>query len=402
MLTTTPIMQLGRKILRFTLPVWISLSLAAASGPWYKKEKEISGTNLSGQSLQTDIRAFTVSPDGLLLAALYESRSSSGCGVWLALYNLHKDSVDRRVEIAGQCASAAYLAGGIHQAVSFTSDQKFIIVQNTRSVSVLDAVSFRTLYSAVSHAPGFQIPVHAESSIAASRLLLTYSDGNTFSTAFHNEVLDLSSGRQIAEWKSSGIPQSISPDAKLVIAPDLTTYNAGGVSELQMIDLTTGAVLKKLTLNYGFHHRRRNETGSVTARFLDNAQIVISPDNMLDHNGRHSGYSLDIINLDTKQTVHKITPENFGPTGELVVSPDRTYFATVSVPVKPGSTREPGNTGARTELLIWDNGPSYTMRMIGGLESYGLTSNDLLPSISRDSSVVALAQAGKIQIFKKS
>lgn len=141
------------------------------------------------------------------------------------------------------------------------------------------------------------------------------------------------------------------------------------------------------------------------ARFLDNDRIVVCPDDVVDHNGHHSGNGLEIIDVRADRIVSEIKPKNFGPKGELVISPDRSHFAVYSHYVNPWVELADGllPNFHKPELLLFQRDERKPELMIPNLDLAGqvaFSTNRVLPSLSSSASVVAVAQGGAIKVFK--
>jgi hypothetical protein len=402
-------MKNPRTTILFLLPLtilWSAMHLWAANTEMrFRLETQVDGQILAAQAAgKAHIRNLAVAPDGQSIAVLYEQDGSSARGLRLAIYDTQTESVKQRAIIgSSEEASPAYLASGIKQAVLFSPDQKYLIVQDVHAVGVLEGQTLRTLYTTSSHSPAFQVAIHTEIDQSGAHLIITYGSGSTFAREFQTEVLDLHSGKHLASWPSSDIVQSISPDGKLAAAPDRSHYNTGGVTDLQIIDVQTGAKIKTIPLDYRFKDHKQHESGSVTARFLDNDEIVVSPDNMVDDTGHHSGASLEIIRISDGKVIRCITPMNFGPTGELAVSPDRRYFATVSAYADPKVILSDGRlpNPHKPEVLIGEKDHQVPLAVVPNPEGFGLLGNELMPSLSSGASVLAVAQDGKVGVYRR-
>jgi hypothetical protein len=349
------------------------------------------------------IRNFTLSPDGTALAVLYERSSPSIRGLWLALFEIRSKRVAGSVQVELNSTSHSYLAAGQKQSVSFTSDATYLIVKDVDSISVLDAKSLTLRHKFSSSDPTLAVPMRCEIAASDSTLLVAYGTGSSFAPGFHNERRDLRSGKLLAAWSSSGLVQSISPSGKLALAPDMHSYNAGGVTMLEVLNAEDGRPVKSIDLSFAFKNRRPNETGSFVAKFIDDATVAVSPDNMVDHAGRRSGDSIDIIDVASGRVIRTLTPQRFTPTGEFAISPDLKYYATVSLGADTKSTRtENAGSGSRGfHVLIGNNQDGSQVAVVDDLDGYGLISSELMPCLSLNARVLALAQDAKISIYER-
>jgi hypothetical protein len=158
---------------------------------------------------------------------------------------------------------------------------------------------------------------------------------------------------------------------------------------------------------YGFKHRWKDEVGSATPQFLDNRTIVVSPDNMVDHTGHHSGDTLTFFDVTTGSLLREVKPVFFGPTAELAVSPDRRYFATVSAYASPKVTRADGRlpNSHIPEVLVYQSAgtplPAVIPTEPGLIGGVAQLNQLLLPSLSADAATLAIAQDGRVVVFER-
>lgn len=363
-----------------------------------------SETLANGKNGKSHITSFAVAPDAHLLAVLYEVGGSAPA-LWLALYDLQAKHTISNIRVEMLDAPPGYYASGITEVVTFTDDGRYLIVRGARSVYVFSEASLALLYATTSHDPSLDLPMFSEANMNTSRLFITYGAPSavSFGGAYRTEVVDFASGKEIASWSSSGETQSISPNGMLAVAPDWKSYNAGGITNVQVIDARSGSQIKSIPVDFGFKSRSGGETGAITARFLDDDLIVVSPDGRIDSTGHSSGNNLKIISINSGQAVRTITPDHFGPTGELIVSPDRKYFAAVSeyatAKVRRADGRLPNEY--KPEIVIADAGHDAPVGVISGLDNYGVNSDQLMPSVSSRASVLAVAQNEAIEIFRE-
>ncbi len=178
------------------------------------------------------------------------------------------------------------------------------------------------------------------------------------------------------------------------------------MKNLLVMDARTGAGIKSIPVSFGFKKWESDaEKGSVTARFLDNDQVVVTPDNMTDHTGHHSGTSMVVINISESRVVREIMPKNFGPTGELAVSPDLGHFAVYSHNVSAVAKLSDGlwPDFHKPELMLFATNQTKPELVIPDLRGDGAVAhlrNMVLPRLSSNASVVAVAQLGAVKVFQ--
>ena len=365
---------------------------------------QIGGSDLEhSSSAKVYIRNFTLSPEGTTLAILYERGDSQAKGLWLALFDLNSRRVTNSIQMELEPTPNSYLAAGQTQSVQFTSDGGYLIVKGVEFVSVLDTKHLALLRKFSSSDHSLAVPMRCEMNTNGSVLLIAYGAGSTFSAGFHNERREVSSDRLVAEWSSSGLMQSLSPDGKLVVAPDLRSYNAGGVAALEVLKADDGTPVKSIDTGFAFKNRRPNESGSFIAAFTSDGTIAVSPDNMVDHSGRRSGSSIAIIDVLSGKVTRSLTATRFVPTGELIMSPDLKYFATVGLAADEKAIRvEKKAAGLSSGLkILIGNENAFPVAELGELDSYGLISSQLLPCLSSDARVLAVAQDTGIKVYRR-
>jgi WD40 repeat protein len=298
---------------------------------------QITPSALPESGRYTRITGFDVSPDGNLLGLLYLTwPSDTSFDLHVAIWDVRSHSVVRHTRI-GLHALRAPSNPIINDNIIFSSDGKYLIVLGLNKVWILDVSTCAVVRTIDSPSVKFGPPVEILKA-GEMTLAVTYEQGQN---QFYIALFQIPDTTPITGWHSSAFPQSFSPDGKLAVGPD-GEYNRTGVTNLQLMDARTGTKIKTIPVEFGFKDRDPDETGSVTVRFLSNQEILVSPDNMVDHTGHHSGNSLELINIEKDGIVREISPKAFGPTGELAVSPDLSYFAVFSYYINAWAERSEG------------------------------------------------------------
>jgi hypothetical protein len=374
---------------------------------------EVAPSTLPESGNDSRIKAFDVAPDGSLLAVLYwPSYWRTSLALSVAIWDIRSKAVIRHAQIGVRGVLVPPVL--IDDQVIFTSDEKYLVVLGLGKVWILDANTCAVVRSIDSPGPELGPPVHIlKAGGSTLAVIYRYKQEHYFykqqyNRTFYVALFEIPGAKMMAGWQSSAFPQSFSPDGKLAVGPD-TEYNKGEVRNLLVMDAETGAKVKSIPVGFGFNTKGQRadqrEPGSFTARFLDNEQIVVTPDNMVDHTGHHSGYSLEVINANEGRVVREITPKNFGPTGELTVSPDLSHFAVYSHYVSAWAKLSDGlwPDFHKPELLVFGTDDTRPELVIPDLKGGGVVAyltNMVLPKLSNDASVVAVAQFGAIKVFK--
>jgi hypothetical protein len=318
-----------------TIMAWASLCSATTSETAPRIIAEIPPKALMDSKKTVQIRAFDVAPDGSGVAVLYASwgdpHLAGGSELWVALWSFSSNKLAWKQKIATDTTSGLARIQDVKSLI-FTADQSHLLALALGQIWSIDLGNGERSESISSSRPNLGNP-KAMHALNGTTVAVTYAEtgGNTF----YIDVMNIASGKDIAGCSVSAVPQSFSPDGKLAITTAPGQYNSGGVAELQVINVATGATLKVLSTNFAFKNRHPDEYGSVVARFLDDREILVVPDNMIDHTGNHSGYSLEVIDILKGQVVHEITPSKFAPTGVLALSRDGNRFAVDSVYANP-------------------------------------------------------------------
>lgn len=363
---------------------------------------EIAPSSLPDSTKDSRITAFDVAPDGSRLAVLYATwPSRTSFGLSAAIWDIRSKAVVEHTQI-GLEAVRAPSGPLVDDDVIFTADEKYLLALGLRKVWILNANTCAVARSIDSPRSELGPPVHILMA-GGSAVAVTYRQGHN---EFYIGLFEIPSAKMIAGWQSSAFPQSFSPDGKLAVAPDAEHYNQGGVKNLLVMDARTGAGIKSIPVTFGFMKWDSDaEKGSVTARFLHNDEVIVTPDNMTDHTGHHSGNSMEVINISEGRVVREVTPKNFGPTGEIAVSPDLSHFAVYSHKVSAFAKLSDGlwPDFHKPDLMLFATDQSKPELVIPDLKADGAVAhlrNMVLPRLSSNGYVVAVAQVGAVTVFQ--
>lgn len=382
----------------------ISTNLAVPRETAPRMVREILPSMLAEGGKTAQFKAFDVTADGSAVAVLYASWGGSphaaGAELWVAVWDITSNKLNWKQRIATDTLSGAARIHDVKDLI-YTADRRHLLALALKTVWSIDPKSGMVVASikapdGVSGAPTLMQPV------GGATVAITYAENE--GRRFYTELIDVSSGKGIIGYPASALPQSFSPDGSLAIGIAPGQYNAGGVTELQAINLAAPAGPKGISTNFSFKKRHSDEFGSVVARFIDNKEILVIPDNMIDHTGNHSGYTLEVIDVSNGRLVREITPPHFAPTGDLVVSSDRSHFAVDSVFASPEDFRRESlhPKDLRLNLFIFATGGSTPEAAIPNLY-IGLPGGKGEPlRLSSDGSVLAVSESpsGAIKVFE--
>jgi hypothetical protein len=365
--------------------------------------KEIVPSALVDGGNTAQVRAFDVAPDGSAVAVLYASWGSSphpiGPELSIAMWDISSNKFAWKQRIATDTLSGAAQVHDVKEVI-FTADQNHLLALGMNTVWSIDARSGAVLSSISPSDNESGAPVQMKA-LGGAAVAITYSQNETGS--FYTRLIDAASGKQITGWLTSVIPQSFSQDGKLAITINPGQYDAGRVADLEVIDTTTGAKLRAIPVGVGFEKRHSHDSMSAMARFLSSTQVVVAPDHMIDHPGKHAEYGLELIDVSDGRLVREIFPQYFRPTGELVVSENGNKFVAYSVYASPRDFRldSPRPKKLKVNLFIFSRDgtqeatiPNLYIGLAGGRgEPLRLSS---------DGSVLAVSerQSGAIKVFQ--
>ena len=311
---------------------------------------EVGPSTLAEPGKTVAIQSFNLFPDGAQLALLYETwktqiGSPENSELWTALWDRSEQKITKRVHLAendlpppahasdprGPIFNENYLYMlRLRRDLVVSANQSFLLVMALGRVWVLDARSYSIICTINSPDSAPAAPVQIQD-VGKSGFAVVFQDG---AEHFRVDLFDFPSGKLLAEWPSTVIPDSFSPDGMLAVAPDLDNRNDGGVTGVQLLDCRNGKKIKSIPVGFGFKKNRFGApaaNGSVIGKFLSNEEIVVAPSADRDSSGLRSGISLEIIDTSKGQITREFSPPKFGPIGVLVVSADRTHFAVESV-----------------------------------------------------------------------
>ena len=374
--------------------------------------------NSSLPSESASVQAFDISPDGSLLALLFQP--SSPRDTWFRAVIEDVATGNTRVNIvlspAGNRPDFQNFPW-YEPHVVFSPDQRFLTIQDWQSVQVLDIAESRIVrrFTSTNEQMSFPLSIHSTSS--NSLVLVSYGTKAPFIWSnkgfndlvnpqrVHNELVDISTGQRRSSWESADIPQSLSANGELAAVSDWEGSTAQ--VEIQIVDAQTGQKLK--TLNSGFKFRKPwapGAAGRIVGKFLGDEEILLSPDEHTDSEGHHSGESLKIMRVSDGQLVREIKFKDFGPLGEMVVSADAQSFAIVNWHISPGAAKRDAAPPGSPSLIVFPNRTNDKSYAIFQLQSRsGLRTiqwrDTWLPRIANNAAVVAVVQGAGVAVFQK-
>lgn len=380
---------------------------------------EIGPSTLDEPGKASAVKSFDVSPDGTQLALLYETwKTQTGVPenheLWIAFWDRSAQKIVRRMQLAkndlpipthgtdpnGPIFNENYLYMlRLRRDLIVSADQNFMIAMALGRVWILDARTCSMIRPINPPELERVAPVQIQI-VSNSVFAIVYQDSVQH---FRVRLFELSSGKQIAEWPSTVIPDSFSPDGMLAVAPDPDKRNGGGVTNVQLLNARDGTKIKSIPVGFGFKKNRFGEpsaNGLVISKFLSNEQIVVTPSADRDPSGQRSGSSLEIIDIVQGRVTREIAPRKLGPIGVLVVSLDRGHFAIESVEAQPNriaaESRDPRRYTHEAILFA-----SETCALEAAIPIFSAKAGgNVSLRVSGDASTVAMRLGDAVQIFR--
>jgi len=350
------------------------------------------------------IQSFDLSPDGKTVALLVVAGSKVGAPLWL----VKEDIAAKRVTASSELGASVFPTGGFVPQVVYSSDGRYLVVQDLRSVRVADSNSLKTIRTiAPPSGKELQTPLFVVGASNRNIFACAFGGEQKFNPRLHTtpvqvEVVDVSSGESLGSWSAEDVPQSISSDGNLIAMS--SSQPQQGVLPLNVFN-TSGKKLAALTGGFFFKEADQSKAlGRVVGIFIGKQELLLTPDENTDQSGHHSGDSLQLVTVKQAQIQWDIRPRHYGPTGELALSSSSTTALAVSWYLPAPSLVHEGPLPASTpELLVLRTGASAKVEAALPIHSFGLKVAGWLenrrPRVSADGSVIAVAQDSGVTVL---
>jgi len=197
------------------------------------------------------IHSYDLSPDGKTVALLVVDGVRVDAPLWLIIENLAANKITASSELG----TSTFPMSGFAPQVAYSSDGRYLVVQDLRSIRVLEGSSLRLVRTIVpssskeSLTPLFAVGAKNRNIFAIAFGAQQKFDPNVHTTSVWIEVVDVSSGELLGSWSSQDTPQAISPDGSLVAASSAQPQQ--GVLPLDIFDIH-GNKLTSLTGGFRF------------------------------------------------------------------------------------------------------------------------------------------------------
>jgi hypothetical protein len=165
------------------------------------------------------------------------------------------------------------------------------------------------------------------------------------------------------------------PSQRLVVP--LAVFDKNGVKIAHLDD----------GFSFSKSEKQSKPLGRVLGRFLDEQEIVVIPDQHLDHTGHHSGDSLKLFSLSSHAPQESLKPDHFSPTGSLAVSDDGKSILINSFYIPPEVLANPDGrrNGGDGKLFVIVSAPKLRVASTVPIDSLAQEVR-----VSSDGSVIAL------------
>ncbi|HEV2991230.1 MAG TPA: hypothetical protein VG759_22515, partial [Candidatus Angelobacter sp.] len=285
---------------------------------------EITDKSLNAVVDHAIVTSFDLSPDGKQLAILAIAGPKLG-PLWLIILDTSTTHVAASKELG---PSTWPTSDFLHQ-VRYSSDQKYLVVQDLKQIRVLDSGSLATLRT---------LPVPTTADRQSPLFIVGAGKSDIFVCAFGSEqqpkygfratpvqveVVDVSSGKMLGSWASEDVPQAVSPNGDLIAVSSWQTPTPRRVVPLAVFD-ASGRKVADLDDGFSFSKSadQSKPLGRVLGGFVSNQEILMAPDEHIDEAGHHSGDSVKLLSLTAQQSQQSVKLEHFAPTGRPVISDD--------------------------------------------------------------------------------
>jgi hypothetical protein len=406
----------AKAISRLLLKLWTaslillhsSAVIAKAPQPLHAMKNifDVTADMVAANPARSTVRAFDISPDGSLLVILCADRNTSG-GTELqgVLFSIAKRKVVQRTSLGGDYPQIS----GYLPHILFSYDQKYVVVQTTRTLQVLSAESL-ALIRVISVPDGpFKVPLDIHLSAAKDAVAITYGTGQPYTYSVekaevYTEFVRLSSERAVNGWQSDDKPQALSPDGSFAVLSDWNTPNSSGVLKLKIANAQTGAFARTVDTGYAFGSPPSGYPGRSVGNFMTDHELIVSPDNTRDTRGDEMNGKLKIVNWQSGAVEHEITAKGLSPTGELALAQNGKSFVVVSWFLDAYVAHHDVALPPRSSPAVFIFNDQGQVVAIGEhLDAKGLSVNGavdvLRPRLSAEGSRLAIAQDGGIRVF---
>jgi hypothetical protein len=377
----------------------------AQTNATYAPAARIDESTLSSIITSPSVQSFDLSPDGKTVALLVATGFKAQAPLWLVT----EEIATKQFTAPRQIGHLTILNSNFSPQVRYTSDQRYLVVQDFQTIRAFDSKSFAPVRTISSQSDGASLlPLFITGASNKDVFVCAFGSEQNLNPRFHTtavqvEVVDVSSGTVLGEWASEDVPQSISPNGDLVAVSSLQAQQ--GVLPLSVVDVH-GKKVVELTGGYSFKNADQSKpTGRVMGLFMGSQDLLLAPDENVDSTGHHSGESLQLVSM-TGKVEQSIKPRHYGSTGELAASADqKTALALSWYEPARALAHEGALPASKPEMLVLDRAASLRLDSAIPIEGLGLRGSGWLenrrPRLSSDGSVIAVAQRSGVTVLSR-
>ena len=368
------------------------------SGPKFVPVSEITDKSLNTVVDHAIVTSFDLSPDGKQLAILAIAGPKLG-PLWLIIV----DTSTTRVAASKELGPSAWPTSDFLHQVRYSSDQKYLVVQDLQHIRVLDGGSLETLRTLPTPAiVDRQVPLFIVGAGKSDIFVCAFGSEQQPKYGFRPtpvqvQVIDVSSGKILGAWASEDVPQAVSLNGNLIAVSSWQTPNLRRVAPLAVFD-TNGRKVADLDDGFSFSKSadRSKPLGRVLGAFVSDQEVLLVPDEHIDEAGHHSSGGMKLVNIATQQSRQSVTLEHFAPTGRPTISNDGQTILVSSFYIPPGFLAQPHGAlhGGEGKLLILSETPNWEWtlrcRSIPSLKSRECP---LMAPLSRSGTITGTSQS---------
>jgi hypothetical protein len=353
------------------------------------------------------IQAYDLSPDGTQLALFVASGDLIQAPSWIIIVG----AADLKVVNKVHFGTGRLDVQGYAPQLAFSPDGKSLVAEDGQVVRVLETKNLKTTRTITSSSDRVGVPAGLMMASKSDVVAVSFGTGDPVQNymakrTIQTEMVDISSGKLVSSWTSDDIPFSVSANAGFVAVSDHDSV--GSVMGVAILNAMSGAKVYTLTGGYAFTNAPGGN-GFITrivAKFIGDDEVVLTPDGNRDQAGYDVGQSIKLVRLKDSKVLQEISPEHYGPTGELAVSADQNVLVSISRYVAPKylTHHRPVPRDTRPDLVMLSKQKVFTVTGVQQLpELLALRKRGLFDTsylrVSADGSLISVAEGYGVTVF---
>jgi hypothetical protein len=319
---------------------------------------------------------------------------------------------DSRLIAKVRFGTSRKLVQGYAPQVCFTPDARFLVVHDESKVVVLDALTLDTLQH-IEAGGRYSVPLLITMAGNENIVAVSFGGGSPLSNYgdkqyVRTRLIDVRTGKELGAWDADDVPMSVSATARFVAVSDHSS--GGSVMGVDIVDARSGRQVARIDPNaYGFKlngapvHKAR-----IIAKFIDDDEVALISDGTKDQAGHDISKGINVVRFMTGQVAQELNPNEFGPTGDIVISPNGKILVTLSRYVPPNVLRHHWRMPAEAQprLLLFSRDSVFRLTNEKRLSDL-LALRRRIPfdlagiRASKDGSVISVAEEYGITVLRK-